>query len=51
MRETENVMLNLVQHLANSRYETLKQVQGDKIGITGQSLERKGIIAQIEILF
>jgi hypothetical protein len=32
-------MLNLVQHLTNSRtYETLKQVQGDKSGLfTGPS--------------
>jgi hypothetical protein len=39
----KNVMLNLVQHLTKSRtYETLKQVQGDKIVITTQSLGGRG---------
>jgi len=37
-------MLNLVQHLIIPRtYETLKQVQGDKIVITTQSLKGEGI--------
>jgi len=40
----KNVMLNLVQHLTISRtYETLKQVQGDKIVITTQPHEREGV--------
>ena len=34
----KNVMLNLVQHLKSKTYETLKQVQGDTIGVTTQSL-------------
>ena len=30
----ENVMLNLIQHLTKSTtYETLKQVQGDRLGL------------------
>jgi hypothetical protein len=33
-------MLNLVQHLTNSRtYETLKQVQGDKSGLFYQTIK------------
>jgi len=41
----KNVMLNLFQHLIESNsYETLNQVQGDKTGVTPQSLrgEEKG---------
>ena len=35
----KNVMLNLFQHLIESNsYETLNQVQGDKRGVTTQSL-------------
>ena len=37
-------MLNLIQHLTNSKtYETLKQVQGDKLGLftpAAESLSR-----------
>jgi hypothetical protein len=48
MRRLEkNVMLNLVQHLTKSRtYETLKQVQGDKIVITTQSLKGEEIFLE-----
>jgi len=44
MRENrKNVMLNLVQHLTKSgTYETLKQVQGDKIVITTQPPRGEG---------
>jgi hypothetical protein len=39
----KNVMLNLFQHLMESiTYETLKRVQGDKKGITTQSLGGRG---------
>jgi hypothetical protein len=39
----KNVMLNLFQHLMESiTYETLKRVQGDKKGITTQSLRGRG---------
>ena len=38
-----SVMLNLFQHLIESMcYETLKRVQGDKKGITTQSLGGEG---------
>jgi hypothetical protein len=41
-RITKAVMLNLVQHLIESTtYETLNQVQGDKIVIATQSLGRE----------
>jgi hypothetical protein len=40
----KNVMLNLFQHLMESiTYETLKRVQGDKKGITTQSLDGRGL--------
>jgi len=44
----ENVMPNLFRHLIESNsYETLNQVQGDKIVITTQSPKGEGIIAEI----
>jgi len=35
-------MLNLIQHLINSKtYETLKQVQGDKLGLFTKASSKK----------
>ncbi len=40
----ENVMPNLFRHLIEpSSYETLNQVQGDKIVIATQSLDGRGL--------
>jgi len=37
-------MLNLIQHLTNSKtYETLKQVQGDKLGLFTPAAESHGL--------
>ncbi len=53
------VMLNLVQHLKESdHYETLKQVQGDRIRITSQfswgegrdNLVRKKILTERRVM-
>ncbi len=45
MGNEKNVMLNLVQHLiASKRCKTLKQVQGDKIGVTTQSRSKMELI-------
>jgi len=45
IRETvENVMPNLFRHLIElNSYETLNQVQGDKIVIATQSLDGRGL--------